>query len=66
MKNTFTVQPTALKPSLVKTTEFELERYWLTYADWNVVVQKNRKYLCKKLNILHYVLRTMTQQKLQM
>jgi len=30
MENTVTVQPTALKPSLVKTTEFELERYWLT------------------------------------
>jgi len=27
IKNTVTAQPTALKPSLVKTTEFELERY---------------------------------------
>jgi len=27
MENTVTVQPTALKPSIVKTTEFELERY---------------------------------------
>jgi len=26
MENTDTAQPTALKPSLVKTTEFELER----------------------------------------
>jgi len=30
MENTVTAQPTALKPSLVKTTEFELERLTLT------------------------------------
>jgi len=30
MENTVIVQPTALKPSIVKTTEFELERYRLT------------------------------------
>jgi len=27
--------------------------------------QHNSKYLCKKLNFLYYVLRTITQQKLQ-
>jgi len=33
MENTVTVQPTALKPSLVKTIEFELERYLLTLTE---------------------------------
>jgi len=33
MENTVTVQPTALKPSLVKTTEFELERYRLILTE---------------------------------
>jgi len=33
MENTVTAQPTALKPNLVKTTEFELEKYWLTLTE---------------------------------
>jgi len=37
MENTVTAQPTALKPSLVKTTEFELGRLTLT-----------KMWLCKK------------------
>jgi len=31
--NTVTAQPTLLKPSLVKTTQFELERYLLTLTE---------------------------------
>jgi len=33
MENTVNVQPKARKSSLVKTTEFELERYWLTLTE---------------------------------
>jgi len=33
MENTVTAQLTSLKPSLAKTTEFELEKYWLTLTE---------------------------------
>jgi len=55
MENTVTVQPTALKPSLVKTTEFELDRYWLTLTEMrlcrktaNIYVQTEHFTLCVK------------------
>jgi len=44
MENTVTAQPIVLKPSLVETTEFELEKYWLTLTEIR---------LCRKTANIH-------------
>jgi len=51
-QNTITVQPTARKPSLVKTSlnEKDTDFLWVKLG-----FVENRKNVCKKLNILHYI-----------
>jgi len=44
MENTVLVQQTAHKPSLVKSTEFDLERYRLTLSEMR---------LCRKTAIIY-------------
>jgi len=61
MENAVTDQPTALKPSLVKTNEFELQKYWLTLTE----MWLRRKTANIYVKNWKFYTRTMTQQKLQ-